>query len=112
MTRTQQTHFTNAVVRMVLLGKIMKTDSEHFMKGAGNSKVKQALLRIKDATNSNINCVVGAYDTESQKMLNELCSEEKAAILHNILSRISLLDIESLSELENQIIEVTKIQTA
>ena len=47
MTTTQQTHFTNAVVRMVLLGKIMKTDSEHFMKGAGNSKVKQALLRIK-----------------------------------------------------------------
>ena len=46
MTRTQQTHFTNAVVRMVLLGKIMKTDSEHFMKGAGNSKLQCAVVGL------------------------------------------------------------------
>lgn len=110
MSNTKQAHFTNAVVRMTLMAKILQTDSDYFMKGATNSTVKQALRRIKDAANSNINSVIGAYNTESQTMLKELCSDEKAAIIHNIISRISILDMDSLSELENQIIEVTKVE--
>ena len=107
-----QTHFTNAVIRMVIVSRIMEQDSSHFLKGTGNGTVKQALKRIKDNTASNINIVISAYDANAQTLLQQSCNADKVASIHNILSRIALMDTESLAELENQIIEVTKIETA
>ena len=112
MTTTNQTHFTNAVIRMVIVSRMMEQDSGHFMKATANGAVKQALKRIKDNTASNLNIVISAYDAKAQALLEQCCNEDKVASIHNIVSRIALMDTESLAELENQIIEATKIQTA
>lgn len=110
MSANNQTHFTNAVIRMVIVSRIMEQDSSHFLKGTGNGTVKQALKRIKDNTASNINIVIGAYDANAQTLLQQICNADKVASIHNILSRLVLMNDSQLSELEDQILQITKVE--
>lgn len=51
-----------------------------------------------------------AYSTEAQQAIKNTVTTEKVASIQNILSRLVLMNDNQLSELEDQILQITKVE--
>lgn len=106
----QQQHISNAFFRLLVMAKIFEQDSAYFLPLCKNSGVKSTLKRIKDSVGSNSMQLYAAYSPEAQQAIKNTVTTEKVASIQNILSRLILMNDAQLSELEDQILQITKVE--
>lgn len=88
----------------------MEHDASYFLPQCKNSGIKNHVKRLKDSICGNIASLKGSFSNESQAEINKSLSEIKISSIHNILSRLVLMNEHDLLQLEDDILAVTKVE--
>ncbi len=108
---TTHSHLTKAFFRMAFLMKMIQMDAEYFLKISNNSGVKNVLKLIKTCLQNNIPRLADNLAPDSKVVFNQQLnvSAEKINALHNMLTKMILLDEASMLALEIQMDEILKV---
>lgn len=104
-------HTANAIFRIISFTKMLQIDADYFLPICKDGRIKTALYRLKTATNNNAMDIINCFSPGAKQAIETGISVGKIESIHAIMERLVLMNETDLSELENQILEATKIQT-
>lgn len=100
---------SNCFFRILAMAKMVEQDAGYFLPYVGHSGIKNALHILKNSIANNSKVILHAHSADMQQVIKAGLSDEKIASLHNIVSRLILMDEQSIAQLEDDIIQATKV---
>lgn len=111
MNQEEQNRVSASFYRQIFLIKMLSLEHEHFLKTAKHSGIKNVLFRLKNSVAGGLDQLL-SYLPNSRETFKTVMqqNDEKIIAMLSIIEKISMLDEETVLQLEKDFDEQVKIQ--